>query len=471
MSLTANTVIFRLLLAVIVLAPLPLGANRPWAWSLLAVLTGLLLGAWALLVLSGRCRAVVSMARLQPMMVLFGIALCWAAVQTSSVTPQSWWHPLWAEAGAVLGGRERVGMVSIDPALTLVAILRLLCYGGIFWLAVQLGRDSDRAREGLVAVAVGGVAYAIYGLTVYFGGWETILWVPKWSYRGDLTATFVNRNAYGAYAGMGVLCCIGLFLEALKPARPGQVRRVGELTETVMVEGVPYLVGALVLGTALLLSHSRGAFFCTGLGVGVLMAGMVGSGMLRPRLALSLAGVIAVVGLAALVMSGDVTLKRLGEPNTQQNGDGRAEVYQLVLQAVVDAPWTGQGLGTFQPAFRMYRGTSLPDAEEWANAHSVHLETAMDLGLPAMAALYGGILLVLAGGLRGLRERRRNHIYSATALAAAALLIAHGVVDASAQTPAIAATLALLLGLGYAQSWSLRETGGHLVPTPCRLGA
>lgn len=38
-----HAVAFRAGLALVILAPLPLGANRPWAWSLLALLVGLLL--------------------------------------------------------------------------------------------------------------------------------------------------------------------------------------------------------------------------------------------------------------------------------------------------------------------------------------------------------------------------------------------------------------------------------------------
>lgn len=458
MHSSANNLIYRLLLALVALAPLPLGGNRPWAWSLLAVLTGLLLAAWSALVLLRRCEAPVAPARLRTIYLLYAGALAWAAVQTSALVPVAWWHPLWSEAAVALGPPQATGMITLDPSLTITAIMRLLCYGGIFWLAVQLGREGSRAREGLVVMAIAGIAYAVYGLTVEFAGWETILWLKKWTYFGDLTSTFVNRNAYGAYAGLGGVCCVALFLQALKPPRSGQARGVSELAETVLVRGIPYLVAALVLGTAVLLSHSRAAFLCTGLALVVLIGSLVMSGVLRPRLALMLSVMVAMVGAVALIVSGDTTIKRLANTSPNQAGDGRAEVYALVTQAIGDAPWTGHGLGAFLPAFQMYRDTSLPEPEEWQYAHSVHLETAMDLGLPAAAALYGATALVLLTCVQGLRRRRRGHIYPATALAVATLLVAHGLVDFSLQMPAIAATLALLLGLGFAQSWSTRDT-------------
>ncbi|WP_207436414.1 hypothetical protein, partial [Sabulibacter ruber] len=100
----------------------------------------------------------------------------------------AWWHPRWGEAAQALG-LPVAGGVSIDPAMTHAAILRLFTYAGVFWLAVQLGRERARAREAIVAVAVAGCVYAAYGLAMHFSGWERILWIEKWAYVGDLTAT------------------------------------------------------------------------------------------------------------------------------------------------------------------------------------------------------------------------------------------------------------------------------------------
>ncbi len=454
MSVTTNSVVFRLLLALMVLAPLPLGSNRPWAWSLLALLTGLLSAAWAVLVIQGKCRAPIAPSRLSLAILFFGSVLLWAELQTSAMTPSAWWHPLWIESAGVLGRGASAGRISVDPALTQVAILRLSCYGAIFWLAAQLGRERARAREGLVVVALTSVCYAVYGIIVYFAGWEQILWLKKWAYLGDLTATFVNRNAYGAYAGLGLICCVALFVEALRPRRSEPHRRVSELAETILVRGLPYLVAALVLATALLLSHSRGAFVCTAIALSVLMIILVASRVLLPRLALLLCLAILIVGGATLVMSGDVTVQRLSETGQAETDDGRANAYRLTAEAISDTPWTGHGLGAFQPAFQPYRDASLAGFEEWEYAHNVHLEMAMDLGLPATVTLYACFSLIILGCLRGLRVRRRDHIYPATAISVFILLISHGVVDFSVQMPAIASTFSFLLGLGYAQSWS-----------------
>ncbi|PWC52986.1 O-antigen ligase family protein [Azospirillum sp. TSO22-1] len=458
MPTRTNAVIFRLLLAVVLLAPLPLGGYRPWAWSLLALLVGLLAIGWSQGVLRGRARAPVPFGRLWPVALPFAVVLGWAFVQTLDVVPRAWWHPLWGEAAAALEAPV-AGGITVDPAMTRAALLRLLTYGGVFWLAVQLGRDRSRAREAIVATALAGVVYAAYGLAVHFAGWERILWLEKWAYLGDLTATFVNRNAYGAYAGLGVLCCTVLFMHALRPPRPGAARRAYEVTETVLLRAAPFLVGAMVIGSALLLSHSRGAFLATGLALLVLLAAAVAGRLARPRTALLLGVVMAAVGLWVVGTSGGQTIGRLADTVALGTDRDREELYRLTAAAIADAPWTGHGFGAFLPAFRMYRDPTLFAPTVWDFAHNVYLELAMDLGLPAAALFCLSLAIVLAVCARGLVSRRRDQMYPALAIAGAALIGLHGMVDFSAQMPAVALTLALLLGVGFAQSWRTAEGG------------
>lgn len=456
--MAVNTLLFRLLIAIVLLAPLPLGSNRPWSWSLLAVSVGVLLVIWSVRAAMGRVPIPVPPAFLLPVCLPYALVLGWAALQTSSTMPPFLWHPMWTEVGPVLlpSSGPPTGMISTDPAMTWTAILRLACYGGIFWLAVQFGRDRSRAREALIALCVAGTVYAIYGLTVHLTGWESILWLKKWAYAGDLTSTFVNRNAYGAYAGLGVVCCIGLFINALRPRQDGQGRGAFDLVETLLLRALPYLACGLVIGTALLLSHSRGAFLSTGLALGVLLILLAAAGVVPRRMALPLIGAVALVALVAVSASGDGTITRLAEQTSAEHDSGRTNVYRLTMDAIADAPYTGMGLGTFKAAFHMYRDTTLLDPVVWDFAHNVPLELMMDLGVPAAALLGLSFAIIVGVCLRGLMIRRRDRLYPALAVASVVLLGAHGLVDFSVQMPAVAATFALLLGLGFAQSWNTR---------------
>lgn len=455
MTPSINSSIFHLLLGIVVLSPSLLGGNRPWAWSLLALLTGLLAGIWSLLAVMKRCQAPLPDRRLWMAVVPFALVLAWTAFQGSWLSPSTLWHPLWQEAADALRITPE-GAISAAPGETWNAIMRLSCYATVFLLGAELGKERARAHQALMVVTVAGLAYAAYGLFVYFSGTETIWWLKKWSYLGDLTSTFVNRNAYGAYAGLGLVCCVAMFAHRLRQRR-NEKRGAAEWTETVLIRAMPFLIMAMLTGTTLLLSHSRGAFLSSGVALAVLMVALTLGRTLPPRSAIGISVTIAAVSLIALVINGEVTLGRLVETGTPAADEGRPEVYRLTMAAIADAPLTGHGLGAFQSAFRMYRDTTLPSPEDWKYAHNVYLEMAMDLGIPAALMFYASLAAILGSCIRGLSRRRRDQVYPATALAASTLIGVHSIIDFSAQMPAIAMTLALLLGVGFAQSWSSRS--------------
>lgn len=446
-----NRVLFLLLMALVVLAPIPFAAQRPWAWTLLACWVGLMLVAWAGLGLAGLARAAIPTRRLLPVLVPFALTLIWAALQTQPWLPADWHHPLWQEAASALGGKG-AGAVSADPTLTWTAILRCLSFGGIFWLAAQLGRHRGRARQAVILIALAASAQALYAIILQAIGSETILWFDKWAYRGDMTGSFVNRNAFGAYLGIGLLCCLGLAIDCLP--RPGETQprvRARAWTEALLLRALPWFGLAALLTIALLGSHSRGALLATLVAVPLLIILSALGRLVRRGMALLLLALGLTLGGLLLVQEGEVTLRRIAD--TSDFADDRGQLYRLTLDAIADAPWTGHGFGAFTASFRPYRDLTLPRPVVYDFAHSIPLELVMDLGIPA-SLLYGAVFLALmVQCVRGVIERRRDQLYPVLAIAVAMLLLVHGLTDFSAQMPAIAATLALLLGIGHAQSW------------------
>ncbi|MFA7431954.1 MAG: O-antigen ligase domain-containing protein, partial [Rhodospirillaceae bacterium] len=133
---------FAVLLAVV---PVPLGANRPLAWTALAVCLGVLLVLWGV-------RDGASLPRMVRWLGAGWLAVVgWALVQAAPWTPEDWHHPLWAEAGFSHGA------VALDPALAIEGAMRLLSYGAAFVLAFVAGRNVAWARQ-LVRVLAGSAA-------------------------------------------------------------------------------------------------------------------------------------------------------------------------------------------------------------------------------------------------------------------------------------------------------------------------
>lgn len=448
--------IFWTLVGVVVLAPLPVAAVYPWTWSVMGCIVGLLLVTWGVRVALGRSAVTVGLRRTWLFLLLFAAAAGWAAAQAVPLTPPAWHHPLWRSASSALGV-DVAGAVSLDPFETGSALLRLLTYAGVFWLALQYCRERRRARQVFYALTVAGLAYAAYGLIIEFTGAEMILWYDKTSYRGSLTSTFVNRNSYATYAGLTLLCATGLlvklFADRVDPHLPGK-EKLRILLETVSGRGSIFLVASAVIATALLLTHSRGGLMSTSIGLVALFLAAGATRAMKFRYTAALAFVVFAAGTVFFFVSGEVTAGRLA--GTSIESETRAKVFELTSRAIGDAPLLGTGYGTFEDAFRMYRDETLRFAY-FDKAHNTYLENALELGLPAALGLFSAIGVLLVICLLGVRRRRRDAVYPCIGVAATVLVAAHSVVDFSLQIPAVAVTYSLLMGAACAQSWSSRE--------------
>lgn len=443
--MSANTLLYRLLLLLVILAPLPLGSARPLAWTILAAAVALLLTGWSLLLAAGRAQAPMPWRTFRVPAILFLLALVWPVAQTLPFASGTMAQPVWTEMATTLGGDG--DRLSLDPGRGVSALMQWLTHAGIFLLALQLGRQ--RPREGLLVLAWGGCAYALYGLAMHMLGIEKILWMDKWAYQGTVTSTFVNRNAYAAYAGIGMICCMALLIDRLH--RRGRGWRLRDVVENSLVHASPYAIATLILGMALALTQSRAALAATGAGLLVLWAGLWGAGIMRRRSALLSMGGLILLGLLVLSLGGEGTLNRLAEAGIRD--DTRDILNRIGWNAFLNAPLTGYGLGSYPAVLSIHRDATLSQPETFLHAHNLHLEMVLEIGAVATLLLYASVGAVLLTCLAGLRQRRRDQIYPAVTLAVATLLILHGLVDFSLQMPAIAATFAFILGLGLAQSF------------------
>jgi len=445
-----------IIVALIILAPLPFGAVQPWAWGLMGIAVGVLLLGWCAERLVMREPPAVAASRIWPILLFFSIAVGWAMLQTSPFMPEGWSHPLWVEAAAALGDAPPGGYISVNPHETGSALVRLLTHGGVFWLALQYGRDRKRAAMMLHALALSGLAYAAYGLVVEFSGANSILWFSKTSYFDNVTSTFVNRNSYATYAGLGLIVTTGLLIELVSKAYSNEpdMRReqLRQLLVGLTTRGWVLMLAWAVLATALLLTDSRGGFLSTCVGMIALFMASAASRGMRTRHAMAMAMGAFSVGVAFFVLSGDTITGRLA--GTDFENENRIAAYKLSMVAVSNSPWLGAGYGTFKEVFRMYRDETIPGIYD--KAHNTFLEYALELGIPASLSLLLAVIYAVSYCAVGIRRRRRDVIYPTIAFSAAVLVGSHSMVDFSLQIPAVGATFSLILGIGCAQSWSSR---------------
>ena len=453
MFTSRTTPIFGLLLLLILLAPLPFASVLPWAWTSLAAAVAVLTAAWSVQLFVARQRPPVPVGRMALPVFLLGATVLWVMIQISPWTPAVWHHPIWNEASTVLG-TPIPGRISVDPHQSGAALLRLLSYAAIFWLALQFGRDRKTARLAVTGVAVAGAVYAAYGLIVFFSGNETVLWVRKTAYADSVTSTFINRNSYATYAGIGLICGTALITRLILNLRSHPaVRR--ERLRIVMSEllgrGWLLILIWIVIATALFLTNSRAGVISSLVGLVFFLGSLGLSPNIPSGLARLMAAIILVAGGIFFWISGDTVTERLFGQSV--HSDGRLALYQMTLQAISDSPVLGMGYGTFDQVFDLYRGDTPEFRQRSVKAHSTYLENIMELGIPAATALFLAVACPAWICFRGIRRRRRDIIYPATGLAITALVAVHSMVDFSLQNPAVASTYSFLLGLACAQSW------------------
>jgi len=445
------------LLLVLILAPLPFGSNRPWSWSLLSLLIGLLTISWCISYLLKEKKMQIHLARIKVPLLLFISTILWAFIQTSTLIPESWGHPLWQITAQTLE-IEIPAKISLAPEQSTTAAMRLMSYGLVFILAMYYCQKSENAKKLFNWLAVAGFCYAVYGLFIYLGDFNKILWFDKWTYQNDVTSTIVNRNSYATYAGLSLLCLIPNILRQFKSsATYGLNSNYGKqlFIETLITRAWQPTLMFFIVGTALFLSHSRGGFLSTSLAIICLFSLLSFSKKLQNR-ALTFAAV-AVISMAVTLfsISSEKLMQRMGQISIEKSE--RLKVYSATLNGIANNPYLGYGYGSYESSFRLYRTKEI--RSNYDKAHNTYLENIFELGIPAASALFISIFLIALRCLTGIWNRQRNWVYPAIGFSSTILVAAHSLVDFSLQIPAVAVTYAAMLGAGYAQAFSSKHSG------------
>ena len=454
---------FHLFLAFVLLSPLPFGANRPWAWSLCAILFALCGLVFFMQVLLGKRPIELNIKGIWVSAVLWCIPVIWIFIQTSPFVPDSWAHPFWKLAAEHLKLSVNP-MISINADASYTALMRLMSYALVFFLSLQFNRDADKASTTFKALAYAGFAYALYGVIVQLGNFNTILWFDKWSYLNNVTSTFVNRNTYGTYAGLSLLAIGPLLFNTFESSlKYGLSSHFGReyFYEQVLIKGWFQLLMAFTIISALLMSQSRGGCLSTLIAIICLIIVLLASNKIQKK-----SGLLALVFLMALIAwllfanSFDVLIKRLDRLDIESVG--RANVNGLLNKAAAEPGFLGLGYGTFENSFRLYRDETINGFYD--KAHNTYFENVFELGWVPAIALFLSIIWMALLCLRGVWVRRKNWIYPALGFASSVLVGSHAFTDFSLQIPAVAYTYALILGVGVAQSTSPHRKKSNKTP-------
>jgi O-Antigen ligase len=373
-------------------------------------------GAWA----RGRRGVQTAAARLgwprvAPGLLAFGV-LASMGVADGGLFPRSWrlcTFAFFAVAAGALLARERVAVRRVEWA----ALAALSAYAAWITLSAEWGGNRSDGERALLYVAAvfavlvlarraslphllagvlaGITAASAYGLAIYL-----FTSPPLDAFEGALLYQPLGyANALGIFVGIGVLLAVGLALAAASwPARAAA------------------LAPLVVLGPALLLTSSRGAWMAV-------VAGAAALALFRAPAVR--AGVLALVGLFALGVVGAVVVT-VGDLGSLGN---RVRYWEIAWDDFRDHPWLGSGAGTFGD----YLLTHDPTAPFSRTAHSLYLQSLAELG-PLGLAL---VLVTVAVPLVALAAARRRDPLVATAAAGYTAFVIHAGIDWDWEIPAV----------------------------------
>jgi hypothetical protein len=396
---------------------------------------------------------------------------------------------------------------------------RLLLYLAFFFAALALLRGWVVRRWLEPAVVLGSLIVVGYGLA------ERLLpglleFDRSRTASGRLEQPLTYWNAEGAVAAVGLVLAVRI---AGDPARPKALRGAAAATGVALGLGVylSFSRGALAATTAGLLvlialapqvrpQLRSAAAILVGAAVAALVASRLSTveslqigergnpreGLLMFAtlvvLALAAAGVvvrrprrqlappslpvsrpaavltIAVVGLLVAAIAatalegkpqGTSPQRTYGAERLGSFDSNRYRYWRVAAESWADRPLTGLGSGGFLVEWRKVRDR----VDESADAHSLYLETAAELGLVGLAFL----LLFLGGVAAGIVRLHRRNPAVATGLAAAlAAWGIHAGLDWNWEMPAV--TVQALLLAAAALAWS--ETGDSVSPGAAEAG-
>lgn len=244
----------------------------------------------------------------------------------------------------------------------------------------------------LTILAVSAVGIALLAFAQRLDGTDRILWVYPHPYRGGIWGTFTYLNHAGAFFYLTFALATGLALQSYADAAL-RLRRNHP--------GPLWILAALTLGLAVVLSGSRGGMLSLGV-LALVFGAVVLRALFRPEVSgwargAAVAGALLLGALCAFSFNTlrtkhvDQRIRSLVQIVAEGPRDQREFSIRAGYDMFLDRPWQGYGLGAFRYHFPKYQQnypeiarTAENPGAVWRDAHSDILQWFIELGIVGM---------------------------------------------------------------------------------------
>lgn len=405
---------------VVLLSPIPLASNHPVFW----LFWSMVIGVCALVFSFFGPNKAKTIGKVSKLLMILG------SVFTAFGLYQAVPLPLFFGGISVELPNQQATLpsLSITPSATMIAVIRSISYLIFFWLVLMVSKSARKSLLVAWVIYFGIALHALFAIAALLLFSDANFIAEKSAYFGKATGTFVNKNSFATFLGMGAILGLSLYFHAGKGPQPSSFFRNRYLR----------ILSLGTISTALILTQSR---------LGISATLLAAFAISTPRVLSAPFNFRAVLATMAFFGTLMVLFTLQQYPGLQSSAVYRLDLYQQVLAMILDRPLTGFGRDSFALAFEIYHAPPVTSDLVWQKAHSSYLTLWVENGL-----IFGSIPLLLGGlAARYLHRNSSRCLFAASGIGALILAGLHAIFDFSLEIQANTFLFITLIGLGLGQ--------------------
>jgi O-antigen ligase len=408
-----------------VLLPIPLGANRPWAWSffelaIFALIAFVVINHWKIKKLG--MQDYISAVYIW----MIFIAICALQIIPLPGFVVSIFSPTSFELFSSVSAESFY--ISVDPGQSMVSFIKLLSFFCLFVCVLVLANTEQRTRLLLLTIMLSGTAQAFYGMAEIFLGLSSSL-VFEIAVSNSATGSFVYNNHYANFLMLCIAAGIGLLVtsfEQPKEDKPQEVEQISTLNKLfsfvtksnlIIYICIPIMIISMVL--------SRSTIGIASLFIALAIAGAVAYLLVQNRSRGLTALVVGIFIVNLCIVSAYLGIERVKDRLAQTTFavETQHDILQDAYPIIADYPLFGAGAGSFYSTFPSYQ-TSEVNAF-YDHLHSDYVQFLIEYGIVGCFALFTLFLFCIYKSMRAML-RRRNSLFKGAAFACLMVFIGMG---------------------------------------------
>ena len=402
-----------ILLAALLLAPLPIGSESPWAKSALFAMVAAAAILWAL---AGALRGSLHVPRTRCLLfvllfILIGLMqiIPLSAGTVAGISPNA--NAL-REQALGIEGTGGPATLSLSPYVSRVTLFRYGAYALLFVVLASLLRGRRAITWTVAVLLAAGLFQVAYGLIDHAAGsaGESVFWVHKKHYASSFSGTFFNKNHFAGFLEMLLPLGIALVVAVRRRRYEQPLELLTDKIADTLSDPATHkrlLLAAIpmLLGIGIVMSVSRSGVVCAvaALGAMAVLAVLAGG---RSKAVGALMAVLIAMGVIVFFFASGPLIGGFeqevagGMPSTGK----RLDMLRSAWYVVSDFPVLGTGLGTTEHVFGRYQSLNLGNihvdwlANDWA-------QIACETGLVGLLTVSLGLCCFLAATVRAALRR------------------------------------------------------------------